>query len=250
VRAPRATSPSRVRSPRRDLVCRALAILIVAATVLTGAACAHRVPDAGTPRPDETLPVVYVIGHGWHTGIVLQRAEIPVEAWPELEFLLPTTYVEVGWGDRTFYETPQAGVSLAIKAAFASDASALHVASFDRPPGEMFAGAEIVAIPLSPQGLAALGRFVSRAYALDAAGRPVELGPGLYAGSRFYAATGRYSILRTCNNWIAEALRAGGCPIDPAWAITAGAALSQAERCRDALRPSRGASAAPGRAAR
>ena len=181
--------------------------------------------------------MIYVVGHGWHTGIVVRRADIPLDAWPEVGFLPPTTYLEVGWGDRKFYETPDAGVSLAIKAAFASDASALHVAGFDRPPGEAFPGADVVAIPISRRGAAALGQFVSRSYALNAAGRPIELGPGLYPGSRFYAATGRYSILRTCNNWIAEALREGGCPISPAWAITAGNLLRQAERCREKLTP-------------
>jgi len=211
--------------------------MIVAVAALIGVACVGPVGDNKGPRSDETPVVVRVLGHGWHTGIVVRRVDIPLDAWPELGFLPPTTYVEVGWGDRAFYETPNAGVGLAIKAAVASDASALHVTGFDRPPGETFAGAEIVAIPLSRRGAAALGRFVSRSYALDAAGRPIELGAGLYPGSRFYAATGRYSLRRTCNNWIAEALSAGGCPISPAWAITAGNVLRQAERCRQALTP-------------
>ena len=72
---------------------------------------------------------------------------------------------------------------------------------------------------------------MSRAYARDASGAPIDLGPGLYPGSRFYAATGRYSLFYTCNSWIAEALRAGGCPITPAWALTGGNLAFQARRC-------------------
>ena len=215
---------------------RAVVVLILAVAALTGIACVGPSRRGEEPRSDETPAIVYVVGHGWHTGIVVRRADVS-DAWPQAGFLPPTTYLEVGWGDRAFYETPNAGVGLAIQAAFASDASALHVAGFDRPPGEAFPGADVVAIPLSRGGVVALGRFVSRSYALDVTGRPIELGPGLYPGSRFYAATGRYSLLRTCNNWIAEALRAGGCPISPAWAITAGALLRQAERCRQALTP-------------
>jgi uncharacterized protein (TIGR02117 family) len=222
-------------APLRCPPCHALVVLIVAVAALVGVACLGPSREGEAPRSDETPVMTHVVGHGWHTGIVVRRGDIPLEAWPELEYLPPTTYLEVGWGDRAFYETPGAGVGLAIRAAFASDASALHVASFDRPPGEMFPGADIIAIPLSPRGAAALGRFISRSYARDAGARPIELGPGLYPGSRFYAATGRYSMLRTCNNWIAEALRAGGCPISPAWAITAGALLRQAERCRQTL---------------
>jgi hypothetical protein len=112
----------------------------------------------------------------------------------------------------------------------------LHVAAFDRPPSEFFPGADIVAIELSSGGMESLSRFVARAYARDAAGQPIELGAGLYPGSRFYAARGRYSLVRTCNTWIAEGLRAGGCPITPAWAITAGNLLFQAERCAQVTR--------------
>jgi uncharacterized protein (TIGR02117 family) len=220
-----------------DRARRPLVVLLVAVAALVGVACVRPLPGGEGPRSDERPVIVHVVGHGWHTGIVVRRADIPEDAWPELTSVPPTMSVEVGWGDRAFYETPGAGLSLAVRAAFASDASALHVVAFDRPPGDMFPGAEIVAIPLSRRGVAALGRFVSRSYALDAAGRPIELGPGLYPGSRFYAATGRYSIFRTCNNWIAEALRAGGCPIGPGWAITAGALLRQAERCRRTLTP-------------
>ena len=67
-------------------------------------------------------------------------------------------------------------------------------------------------VELSAAGAEALARFVSRAYARDASGAPIDLGPGLYPGSRFYAATGRYSLFHTCNSWIAEALRARRLP--------------------------------------
>ena len=107
----------------------------------------------------------------------------------------------------------------------------LHVAGLGRPPAELFTRAEIIAVELSGRGVEALARFVSRAYARDASGDPIDLGPGLYPGSRFYAATGRYWLLYTCNTWIAEALRAAGCPITLAWALTARNLLFQAERC-------------------
>jgi len=106
---------------------------------------------------------------------------------------------------------------LALKAAFASESSVLHVAGFGRPPAESFSGAEIIAIELSERGMQSVARFISRAYARDGAGKLIELGPGLYPGSRFYAARARYSLVYTCNTWIADVLRAGGCPITQVW---------------------------------
>ena len=59
---------------------------------------------------------------------------------------------------------------------------------------------------------------------------------GVFGRVVIYAATGRYSLVNTCNTWIAEALRAGGCPITPVWAVTAGSVLFQAERCGQVMR--------------
>lgn len=212
------------------------AALVVPVAVLFAAACLGPVRELYPPRSGEASVTVHVVGHGWHTGIVIRRDDIPTEAWPESGRFPAARFLEVGWGDRAFYESPDAGVSLALKAAFASATSVLHVAGFDRPASESFPRAEIIAIELSRRGMDSLSRFVSQAYARDAAGQPIELGSGLYRGSRFYAATGRYSLVYTCNTWIAEALRAGGCPITPVWAVTAGNLLFQAERCGQVMR--------------
>ena len=210
--------------------------LVVPVAVLLGAACLGPLPDRYPPRSGEASFTIYVVGHGWHTGIVVRRDDVPPGAWPESGRFPGARFLEVGWGDRAFYESPDAGVSLALKAALASEASVLHVAGFDRTPAEYFPRAEIIAIELSSRGMESLSRFVSQAYARDAAGEPIELGPGLYPGSRFYAATGRYSLVNTCNSWIAEALRTGGCPITPIWAVTAGNLLFQAGRCGQVMR--------------
>jgi uncharacterized protein (TIGR02117 family) len=210
---------------------RRLALAALGAGLLA-TACLGPVRELDPARSGEATTTVYVVGHGWHSGIVIRRDQIPSEAWPEHGRFPPAPFLEVGWGDRAFYQSPDAGVGPALRAAFASGGSVLHVAGLGRPPAELFTRAEVVAVELSGRGVEALARFVSRAYTRDLSGDPIDLGPGLYPGSRFYAATGRYSLLYTCNSWIAEALRAGGCPITPAWALTAGNLLFQAARCR------------------
>lgn len=198
---------------------------------LVGAACLGPVRGLYPPQPGEATVTVHVVTHGWHSGLVIRRDQIPPGAWPEPGHFPATRFLEVGWGDRAFYQSPDAGVALAIEASFASEGSVLHVTGLDRPPAEHFARAEITAVELSAPGAEALVGFVRRAFEQDPVGSPIDLGPGLYPGSRFYAATGRYSLAYTCNSWIAEALRAGGCPIRPAWALTAGTLAFQARRC-------------------
>jgi uncharacterized protein (TIGR02117 family) len=215
-----------------------LGSLFVAGALLLTAGCHGHAREFYPPLPGEATATIYVVGHGWHTGIVIRRNDIPAEAWPEYRRFLASRFLEVGWGDRAFYESPEAGVRMALKAAFSSEGSVLHVAGFDSSPATYFSRVEIIEIELSSRGVEALARFVSATYALDGAGQPIEVGPGLYPVSRFYAATGRYSLLYTCNTWVAEALRAAGCPITPTLAVTAGNVLLQAERCGRAVRPS------------
>lgn len=207
-----------------------LALLLVVVG-LVGTACLGPVRGLYPPPPGDAPISVHVVRYGWHSGLVIRRDQIPSGAWPEHDRFPAARFLEVGWGDRAFYQSPDAGIALALEASFASGGSVLHVTGLDRPPAEHFAHAEITNVELSAGGAEALARFVSRAYVRDASGAPIDLGPGLYPGSRFYAATGRYSLLHTCNNWIAEALRAGGCPITPAWALTGGNLAFQARRC-------------------
>lgn len=212
--------------------------MVALAAGLVATACLGPVHDLYPPRADEATVTLHVVRHSWHAGLVFRRDEIPpAAAWPEPARLPAGRYLEIGWGDRGFYQSPEAGVRLALEASFASTGSVLHVAGFDRPPAEQFAHAEVIAIALTTRGAEEVARFVSAAYARDASGEPIDLGPGLYPGSRFYAATGRYSLLYTCNRWIAEALRAGGCPITPVWALTAGNVAFQARRCRASPSP-------------
>jgi uncharacterized protein (TIGR02117 family) len=215
---------------------RRLGVLPLLVALLGASACLGPMAELFPPRPGEPVVTVYVTGHGWHTGIVIAREDIPSAAWPEHAHFPPARYLEVGWGDRAFYQAVEPGIGLALKAAFASGGSVLHVAGLDRPPAEYFRRAAVIAIGVSPRGIEALARFISRAYSRDAAGQPTLLGPGLYPLSRFYAAEGRYHLLYTCNNWVAEALRAAGCPVTPFYAVTAGNLLLQAASCGRLIR--------------
>ncbi|HET8578830.1 MAG TPA: DUF2459 domain-containing protein [Methylomirabilota bacterium] len=224
---------------------RATRMLFVGWIVL-GAGCLGPVADLHLPRLGEPRRTIYLVGHGWHAGLVIARADIPDALWPRHRDFPQGRWLEIGWGDRDFYQSPDPSLGLALRAAFVSRGSVLHVAGFDPEPAEYFPHAEILAIDLSPRGLEALLRFVEESHARGADGRPLPLGPGLYPNSGFYTALGRYHLFQTCNNWTAEALRAAGCPITPAYAIGVGNLMLQAESCgrwleRQEARPVRGA---------
>jgi len=97
----------------------------------------------------------------------------------------------------------------------------LHVVAFDGPVERYFGAAEVIELRVSEKGLQKLIDHVRASHELDAAGRPIQLGPGLYGRSRFYASSERFHLFRTCNVWVAVALREAGLPVAPAQSITA-----------------------------
>lgn len=159
----------------------------------------------------------------------MRSADLPAGVWPEAADFPGATLLEVGWGNRAFYQAREPTLGMALRAAFGS-ASVLHVVGVEGSLERFFGGAEIVDLALSRSGLDALIRFIAASVARGGHARAPALGPGRYGRSAFYAATGTYGLLKTCNTWIGEALEAAGCQVNPSMATTAEGLLSQVRR--------------------
>ena len=196
----------------------------------------------GTIFPSEVndpARTVYVVRHDWHAGIVVSRSDIPEDTWPALYDFPQARYLEVGWGDREFYQAPDPSLGLAIKALLWTTPGVVHIVGFDAPVEEFFAASEIVALSVSVRGFEALCGFIGDAYARDERGNAQGLGPGLYGTSRFYASSLKYSLFATCNVWTARALQAAGCPIDPDSAVTVTGLLQQVRKVGEVVQTGR-----------
>lgn len=199
--------------------------LLALILILCGCASAPLPPAPQTA--DRDWRSVQVVNHGLHAGLVIARADL-LQMLPALaETFDDGDFVEIGWGDEGFYRAPRATLGLALQALFRSNAAVLHLVKIAGEPGRRFAGSEVVELRLSADGYRQLLAFVGASFSRSAQGVLPPLGPGLYGESRFYSAEGRYSLLRTCNTWLAEALAAGGCPLQPAAVLTAGQLMAR-----------------------
>jgi len=182
------------------------------AITIVGTACAEVPPkvepDAG-PRPN----TISLVSHGWHTGIVIRLADLPPDAWPENESLPRALYIEVGWGDREYYQAADPGAWLALKAAVVPGPSVLHLVSLRMPAEQSFPQSEVISLAISEAGLARLVKHIRANYARDASGNPIRLGAGLYGESLFYASVKDFHLFNNCNTWTARALRVAGVPV-------------------------------------
>jgi uncharacterized protein (TIGR02117 family) len=215
----------------RDEVRRARPGLLLCGLLLALATgCLGAVASLYPPAEDAPAELVWVVDHGWHTGLVMARSSIPRGLLPEQNDFPVARYLEVGWGDADFYRARDPGLALAIRAAIASRASVVHVVGLPMRPEQIFAARDVVEIRLSRPGFEALARFVDDGFDREGHRRAPRLGGRLHGASAFYPARGRYHLLNTCNTWIARALRAAGVPITPVYAMTAGNLMWQVKR--------------------
>lgn len=181
---------------------------------------------------------VYVVGHGWHTGLVLRTSDIPPEVVPEIRDFEDTHFVELGWGDEGFYRAKSITVPLVLRAAFWPTPSVLHVAGFRGSVKNFYQVSDIVEVNLSDDQFDNMCQFVANTFAKTETGESIPLGPGIYGESTFYRAKEKYYVPKTCNTWTAKALKHAGFPIIPQFAVTADNVISRSRRFGHVLQES------------
>jgi len=183
--------------------------------------------ERSTQAPSADAKRIYVVSHGWHTGVVVPASAIVPGLWPERADFPHAEYLEVGWGDRDFYMAPGFDLGLALKALAWPSASVLHVVGFRTSVRRNFPQSEVIELALSRGQLEALVRFIAGSHARTGGERAAPLAHGLYGDSRFYPAREPFHLFRTCNVWTARALQAAGFPIRAFLALSAGSVMSQ-----------------------
>ena len=138
----------------------------------------------------EIVVPVDAAGHDW-------RALLPAEAFPAGA---QPAYIGISWGDRDFFlATPEwsdLDLRLALRALFASTESLVHIYRLSGPRGR----------PVRLRQ-AEYDRLV--AHLLDEIGDGPPIA-GYGPDDIFLPGTSRYSLLRTCNRWVADTLAAAG----------------------------------------
>jgi uncharacterized protein (TIGR02117 family) len=191
-------------------------VTLLLAAMLSGCASNDACYELST-SPD-SLRSVYVVKRAWHTGVAVAAADWPNRDWSLLADFPDSRYLEFGWGDARFYQAEKETAWLAIRAAFFSTASTLHVIGFDHPAPETLRADEVIEVRLSKDGLRKLAASIEAEFK-DAApksfGVPLR---GMPEPNTFYSAKRRFFFPRMCNWWTSQRLHDGGCPI-AAWSV-------------------------------
>ncbi len=225
---------------------RALAWLLCAGCLAACAAVPPLPPEDSAPR----TRTVRVVGDGWHSAIVISRAEVTATGLlPEAEDFPAAAYLEFGWGDRVYYPTPEPTLGMTLDAALLPTPAVMHVAGRVGAPELRYPDVEVLA--MTQGDLRRLVGAIADEFLRPESGRAEPIARNLVSGGYFYEAHGRFHLFNTCNTWTARMLRAGGVNLWPSGVITGNdlmtrlrAALaadreSSGQAAGDALRPGR-----------
>ena len=195
-------------------------------------------PRRWTPAPscEDQAYRIYVQGDSMHVNLVLP-VNNGVYDWRQfIDFKQIGSdrqgnyrYLKLGWGDRIWYtevsDWSQMNVfDIGRVLLKPGNASVMYVQGYDsRPP-------ELKCVGLNREQYLNFVQFVQHSFARDAQGKLIYIKPGAASTDGFYAATGNYSALRTCNTWSAEALDAAGINT-PLWSALAPAVVRQIPDC-------------------
>jgi uncharacterized protein (TIGR02117 family) len=198
-----------VRASRYGMSRRAaLALLLVPA--FAGCAADPPMPAAvaiGASDPQDTL--VAIVQRDWHTDVCLRTQDANAWVLTLARGFDGARFLCFGFGERQYVVERKHDLFTMVGALLPSQAAILMTV-LRATPETAFGEENVVEAPIGDVGLDGLQRYLQASIETDGAGAPLRLADGPYPGSLYFAATGTYDMLHTCNTWTARALRSAG----------------------------------------
>jgi len=186
---------------------------------LTGAALAHAAFLAAcstvplTPASGPPVTTIDVVERGWHTDVCVQVRDVPDLQVRLAQDFVGATYLCFGFGEREYAMTREHSILATLSALWPGPGAILMTVLRDTPVAA-YGADKVVTLQVAAAGKAGLAAYLDQSVQRDTLLRPVQLGDGPYAGSRYFGATANYAGYYTCNTWTADALRSAQLPVD------------------------------------
>lgn len=204
----------RLKYLKLSRTCHYLFILFLSLFMTLGIACL--IPTQWHYSQNQNCEVsIYVINSGVHTDIIvsLQNQIFDWKKYFNLDkigtdFNQNYQYLSFGWGDENFYvHTPSIrnlNIIRVLKALFfPNNSSVIRLQGYERLPKTQ----NIKTVRISSDNYLKLTNYILSSFQKDQNQQIIRIANGYASHDGFYAAHGNYSIMRTCNQWTADALR-------------------------------------------
>jgi len=184
--------------------------------------------NVNPPLSASSADTIYVAQISWHSGLIIPTSFLPDSIWPADSDYSQAPFLEIGWGDRDFYQTPGFNPWYAFKAVVWPTKSAIHINPIHQPLTSYYSDTRLVRIIINQQQKAKLLSFLMHHFETGKGGKLIELESGIYWGSQFFAATKRYYWFRNSNTWVAMALQHLGIRLFPPFYLATECVLNRA----------------------
>jgi uncharacterized protein DUF2459 len=189
------------------------------------AACSATKPPPRADTARRRTRVVHLVARDWHTDVDLPADRLPARLLPLAHDFPGATHFLFGFGERAYWTQPQPG-SMDAFAALVPGPGVILVTALRVAPTAAFPAGDVVALPVTEEGLARLAAFLAAELREEGEFRRMADGP--YPGSRFYATSRRYSAAYTCNTWTADALQVAGTGVSASGILLASQLMARA----------------------
>lgn len=176
-------------------------------------------PQKGFNAFSDDEVTIHLVKQQLHTGVIFSVNDQLLTYIPELYEFKEKRYVDIGWGDEDFYQTPGFNYYLAVKALFIPTNSVLRIAGYNSDVISYY-GKEstVIELKISNSIYKKLCEYISAAFykVENETVKTSNVGSHII----FYRSNGKYTLFNTCNTWIARGLKKSGLPINTFGIIT------------------------------
>lgn len=173
---------------------------------------------------------ISLVQHGWHVGLLVPTPLIFKEI-PQLKERFPNAqFLEIGWGDRGFYQSKELTWDVYLSAIFWPSASTMHIVGVHEDFESFTQNRTTQKLCLSQVELSQMIKFIRSSFQKDDSKQIQSSVKGLYGDSQFYQGQGRYNWTYTCNRWVAEALKSSGLSLWSQGLLTSQSLMSEVEQ--------------------
>lgn len=178
----------------------------------------------------QQLQQIYVVSQAWHSGVVVPTNCISDTLWPASYDFSQYAYVQIGWGDKDFYQNQGFNLWFGIKAVLWPTASALQVMGLHQVSNLQYYADETVSLKVSQEAYENLCDFLRGQFQKNDSSKFIPLKEGLYPNSRFFLGRQSYYFPGNSNVWTARALKEAGLDITPIWYQTQNLLLNRVKK--------------------
>lgn len=166
---------------------------------------------------------IYIAKIEWHVGIILQVDELSLSKIETLEEFNAFNFVDIGWGDADFYQSPERfDLYLATKAILLPTPSVVRIHGYNKSVEDILTYRDYAfEAELDSSQFNLLSNFINTSFKKDSLNKNM-ISSERYSGViKFYHSPHKYYFANTCNTWVAEALEHSGYKINSSKVITA-----------------------------